>query len=89
MRRGRRVYQPDAQYCRLYVSSVTPRGALRAQAVFARTRPRFLPRDLARADEATGKASETPMNFFLNREKRQNREKSPRQRASAGRRRPG
>jgi len=90
MRRGRRVYQPDARYCRLYVSSVTPRGALRAQAVLsARTRTRFLSRDLARADEATGKASETPMNFFLNREKRQNREKSPRQRASAGRRRPG
>ena len=49
MRRGRRVYQPDARYCRLYVSSVTPRGALRAQAVLsARTRTRFLPRRLRR-----------------------------------------
>jgi hypothetical protein len=76
MRRGRRVYQPDARYCRLYVSSVTPRGALRAQAVLsARTRTRFLSRDLARADEENAKAQEPPMISILTaRERRQNRE---------------
>ncbi len=53
------------------VCPVTPRGALRAQAVLsARTRTRFLPRDLARADEETAEAPETQRGFHFNRGKR-------------------
>jgi len=59
----------ETQYYRLYARSATPRGALRAQAVLnARTRTRFLPRDPARAEEATARAPGTPRVFFLNRE---------------------
>ena len=62
---GHAVVTPRMQGRRLMliksVCLATPRGALRAQAVLsARTRPRFLPRDLARADEEADKASGTP-----------------------------
>ncbi len=50
----------EAPYCTLYARLVTQRGALHAQAVFARNRPHFLPRDLARADEETAKELEKP-----------------------------
>jgi hypothetical protein len=85
----------DATYARQGVGAdantacaVTPRGALRAQAVLsARTRPRFLPRDLARADEENDKAPETSKGLLFNREIR---EKPIRRRDSVvGRRRPG
>jgi len=42
----------------------TPRSALRAQAVLsARTWPRFLLRNLARADEKNARVPETPRDF--------------------------
>ena len=90
-RRPRRAYRAKARCLYKTAGAVTPRGALRAQAVLsARTWTRFLPRDLARADEETARESGTQrknVTFDFNREKRVWRYiGAP---AQAGRRRPG
>jgi hypothetical protein len=53
----------------------SPRVAhyVRKRFLSARTRPRFLPRNPARAEEENAKISGTPRDFFLSREKRKAR----------------